>query len=99
MKCTKELLILANHHFLALFYHFKLLFKGSGELLRAFHFLIAHAILEISNFLLKGQFVADEYVIYFLVLHGEILNGRVVTLRVIYRDLHFYSAFFNFRSY
>jgi hypothetical protein len=90
-------LIFANNHFLAILDDFEFLFERSSELLGAFHFLISHAIFEVSNFFFEGQFIADEYIIQFFVLHGQVLNGRAVTLRVLYSDLHFYSAFLSFR--
>jgi hypothetical protein len=98
LQCAQQFLVFPDENLFAVFDHFHFLFEGSGELLYLFYFIISDSVFDVSDFLFEGEFVADEDVVEFFVLHGEVLGRGGVTFRDISRALFFYYRFLILRS-
>ena len=84
-------MVFACNDLLGLFYHLDFLFTATSHLLIALDLLITSLVLNISNFFLEVELVADKDVVKFLVFHSHVLHIVIVTFLLSSRALHFSS--------
>lgn len=97
LQCSYKFLVLSQQDLLTVLHHLDFLLKGLTKQLTLLHILITSLVLHVTDLFLKSQFVTDQNIIQFLILHRQVLNHFTSTLRTVSAALQRSSKFFIFR--